>query len=178
MVLGLLASSVLGCAEDPAPDKPALGGAGGTAGASGNGGANSSSAGKGGVSTAGSGGGGATNAGSGGAASGACALQGAFKANADLMLSENNCNTVSFKTIYNITIEQESITLEQYVEKFPMTGTIDAACHAEIIVEAPTYREFQLTFAPASLTASGTHIEANSSDCRSTYQATLELTAQ
>ncbi len=174
--LGLIA---LACSEEASPVTSA-GGAGGAGGA----GANHSMAGTGTQSVAGAG---SSNGGSSGAgggsggvpATGDCPLQGDYTANAELKLPKNDCGTPGgFKTIYNINITGRVISIEQYVEKVPMLGSIDGACNAEIVVEAPTYREFQLAFVPASLTASGTYVDANSSNCRSTYEASLKLTAE
>jgi hypothetical protein len=133
-------------------------------------GAGSSGAGS--VALTGTGGGGSGGA----AASGDCALQGDYSANADMKVAQNTCHTLGgYKTIYDITVAQDAITIEQYVEKFPMHGTIDADRQAKIVVESPTYREFQLSFVPATLMASGTYIDADTSDCRTTYDATLVL---
>jgi hypothetical protein len=171
-----LALAALACGEGSSPEK----GPGGAAGTGGGSGATSmagtsSSAVAGGGSSSGSGGAG----GSAGLATGDCPLQGDYSANAELDLPKNDCGTPgSFKTIYNISITGRDLSIEQYVEKVPMRGNINGDCQAEIVVEAPTYREFRLSFAPAALTASGTYVDANSSDCRSTYQASLTLTAK
>jgi hypothetical protein len=105
-----------------------------------------------------------------------CALQGTFTANADMQLEENICNTLGdFKTTYNVTIVGGEITLEQFVEKVPMMGSIDANCNISIVVQAPAYREFDLTLTPATMIASGTYIEATGMDCRSHYDALLTV---
>jgi len=94
-------------------------------------------------------------------------------------LQENKCNTLgSFKTMYEVIITKQAISIEKLVEMVPMEGSIDQDCKAEIIMQAPTYREFQLSFVPATLTASGTYIDGDTSDCRSTYDASLTLTAK
>ena len=88
------------------------------------------------------------------------------------------CNSLpAYGTIYNITIDGTSITLEQYVEQFPMTGTIDAQCSVSIVLEAPTYRKFDLTLDAAAMTGDGTLVDGDTSDCQSTYDLTMTLAA-
>ena len=81
----------------------------------------------------------------------------------------------SYGTVYNLTVNGTSISIEQYVERFPMTGTIDAQCNVSVVIESPLYREFDFTLNPAAMTGSGTLVDADTSDCRSTYDLTMTL---
>lgn len=167
----------LGCSDDPAPARMELGGPAGVGGVSSAAGAGSGTAGSSasGASNAGNG----TGGGGGSQSAEACGLQGAFSANADMQLQEKKCNTLgSFKTTYNVTINGHDITIEQFVEKVPMKGSVNDDCHVSVVVEAPAYREFNLQLAPATLTASGLYVEATGMDCRSNYDASLTFTAK
>jgi hypothetical protein len=184
-IAACLSLALLGaaCSDDPSPAPVSSGGSNAGGGGAGNSVAGNSSSGGAAGSQAGSAGSsaaGTSTAGDSGSPSDQCALQGAFSASAEMTLQgENKCNTLgSFKTTYDVTIVGKDITIEQFVEKVPMKGAIDASCKASITVLAPAYREFALTLTASTNTASGVYTEATGSDCRTKYAASLKLSAK
>jgi hypothetical protein len=177
VVAGLALSALVACSEDGSTDWENAAGSGGVPPVSGAAGKAGGAA----AGTAGSSGG--TSAGMGGSGTGGmgnaneCGVQGEFTAAADMKIQENVCNTLgSFKTTYAVNIGATRIILVQPIEMLPMTGSIDAACQAHIVLESPDYREFTLTFDLQTLQATGTHVDALANGCRTTYDATLVLT--
>jgi hypothetical protein len=162
----ILVFGMTGCSDNASNTS----GAGGTTGVQSSGGTSSI-----GGSSATSGGGSST--GGTGTPINGCQLQGQLSANAHVLLPQATCGSSAgaYDTIYSVTISGTSITLTQTVENFPMSGTIDANCNVSIVVTTPAYREFNLVLDPNAMTATGTYITANLSDCRSTRTITMTL---
>lgn len=173
--IGLSSLALAGCSDDGSSSET-----GGSSGSSGSGGSSAGSSGSGGSSTGSGGSSGSSGSSASGGSAGQsnpnqCVLQGEFKAATQADISERMCNAIDFSTIYNLTIEGTQITIAQYVENFPMTGTIDAACEVAIEVTTPLYRAFDLTLDPVAMTGTGTLTEGNLSDCRATYDVEMTL---
>lgn len=108
---------------------------------------------------------------------GECPLQGEYRAATGETLPEPRCNyPLIGSTTYNLTIAGSTITVEQFVEQFPMVGTIDAECEAIVLMESPTYREFRFGLDPETMSGSGTlTVKRFSDDCTATFDLSMTL---
>lgn len=106
-----------------------------------------------------------------------CALQGEYQAATEQTLPDPKCNYPLISSgPYNLTIEGETITVEQPVERFPMTGTINAECEAVVLIDSPTYREFRFELDPDTMSGSGTLTVKRTSDgCSATFDLSMAL---
>lgn len=95
-----------------------------------------------------------------------CPLQGQFVAASTATLKTATCSTIGkSSTYYNLTISGTNITMEQYVEKFPMTGTIDAQCKLTVTLTTPLARDFHVTLSPTAMNGVGTYTFTSGGGC-------------